>query len=42
VELTAIFVFQTIVFPLAFLWFMRAAYRMLVRAWFRGRGDPGG
>ncbi len=38
VELTAVFVFQTIVFPLAFLWLMRGAYRMLVRAWRRGPG----
>jgi len=38
IELTAIFVFQTLVFPLVFLWLVRAGYRMLVRAWHRGPG----
>ena len=33
IELISIFTFQTILLPLAFLWFLRATYRMLLRAW---------
>jgi hypothetical protein len=33
IELISIFVFQTILLPLAFLWLLRGAYRMLVGAW---------
>jgi hypothetical protein len=35
IQLISIFVFQTILLPLAFLWLLRAGYRMLLRA---GRG----
>ena len=33
IELIVIFVFQTIMMPLAFLWLVALAYRSLVRAW---------
>jgi hypothetical protein len=41
VDLIIIFVFQTVVLPLAFLWFAGLAYRALVRLW-RGGADTAG